>query len=284
MPEILSRADGPSIAYARRPGAEGQAGTTRHPGIVFLGGFMSDMSGVKATWLESFAGQVGCPYLRFDYTGHGASEGRFEDGTISSWLGDTLAVLERLTEGPQVLIGSSMGGWLALLAALECPERVVGVVGIAAAPDFTEELVSSELSADQRDTLMREGVVYIDTPYGEKPYAFTRALIDDGRKHLLLGGSIGVGCPVRLVQGYDDNDVPWEMAMAIMNRIGHEDCAVTLIKDGDHRLSRPQDLAKIGAAVEDILASTRPEAPLADPHYAGVPDRAAPSGSSGRSR
>jgi len=253
MSEILSRADGPSIAYARRPGANGAAGTTKLPGIVFMGGFMSDMTGVKATWLETYAGQRGCPYLRFDYSGHGASEGRFEDGTISAWLTDTLDVLDRLTEGPQILVGSSMGGWLALLAALARPERVAGIVGIAAAPDFTEDLVASELNPDQRETLKREGVVYIDTPYGDKPYAFTQALIEDGRRHLLLNAPIAVTCPVRLVQGYDDNDVPWEMAMAIMARIGDDDCAVTLIKDGDHRLSRPGDLAKIGAAVGDIL-------------------------------
>ncbi|HSR55403.1 MAG TPA: alpha/beta hydrolase [Alphaproteobacteria bacterium] len=259
MAEILSRADGPSIAYARRPGANGGAGAATRPGIVFLGGFMSDMSGVKATWLESFAAKLGCPYLRFDYSGHGASEGRFEDGTISGWLSDTLMVLDRLTEGPQILIGSSMGGWLALRAALERPARVAGIVGVAAAPDFTEELVSSDLTPEQRETLMRDGVVYIDTPYGDNPYAFTRALIEDGRNHLLLESTIEIGCPVRLVQGYDDNDVPWEMAMAIMARIGHGDCAVTLIKDGDHRLSRSQDLTKIGAAVKDILRTLAAE-------------------------
>jgi pimeloyl-ACP methyl ester carboxylesterase len=253
MSEILSRANGPSIAYARRPGANGQKGTAAQPGIVFLGGFMSDMSGVKACWLETYAAQRGCPYLRFDYSGHGASEGRFEDGTISAWLSDALEVLDHLSEGPQILVGSSMGGWLALRAALARPERVAGIVGIAAAPDFTEELVASELTPDQRETLKRDGVVYIETPYGDKPYAFTQALIDDGRRHLLLNGPIEVTCPVRLVQGYDDNDVPWEMAMAIMARIGHADCAVTLIKDGDHRLSRPGDLAKIGAAIGDII-------------------------------
>jgi pimeloyl-ACP methyl ester carboxylesterase len=264
MIEILPRGDKPSIAYARRPGADGPAGTAARPGIVFLGGFMSDMNGVKANWLESFARLRGCPYLRFDYTGHGASEGRFEDGTISGWLGDTLAVLESLTEGPQILVGSSMGGWLALLAALKRPDRVAGIVGIAAAPDFTEELVASELEPEERETLRREGVVYKETPYGEKPYAFTRALIEDGRNHLLLSRPIPVACPVRLVQGYDDNDVPWEMAMAIMARIDHHDCAVTLIKDGDHRLSRHEDLAKIGAAVIDILEPVKAGAARAD--------------------
>ena len=251
--EILPRPDGPSIAYARSPGVTGYGGTDQKPGLIFMGGFMSDMSGAKATWLESFADERGLPYLRFDYSGHGASEGRFEDGTIGGWLGDSLTIFDKLSEGPQILIGSSMGGWLALLVALARPTHVCGVVGIAAAPDFTEELVHSELTAEQGEILMREGVVYIDTPYGDKPYAFTRALIEEGRAHLLLDNPIAVRCPVHLIQGYADSDVPWETAMAIMARLETADCALTLIKDGDHRLSRPQDLTKIGAAVVDII-------------------------------
>jgi pimeloyl-ACP methyl ester carboxylesterase len=231
----------------------GYAGAGRRPGLIFMGGFMSDMSGAKATWLESFAVERGLPYLRFDYSGHGASEGRFEDGTIGGWLGDSLAIIDELSEGPQILIGSSMGGWLALLVALARPVRVRGIVGIAAAPDFTEELIHSEMTAEQSEILMREGVVHIETPYGDKPYVFTRALIEDGRAHLLLDGPIAVRCPVRLIQGHADADVPWETAMAVMARIETADCAVTVIKDGDHRLSRPQDLAKIGAAVADII-------------------------------
>ena len=218
-----------------------------------MSGFMSDMSGAKATWLESFAGERGLPYLRFDYSGHGASGGAFEDGTIGGWLGDSLAIFDKLSEGPQVLIGSSMGGWLALLVALARPAHVCGVVGIAAAPDFTEELVHSELTAEQSEILMREGVVYIDTSYGDKPHAFTRTLIEEGRSHLLLDNPIAVRCPVHLIQGYADSDVPWETAIAIMARLETADCALTLVKDGDHRLSRPQDLAKIGAAVTDII-------------------------------
>jgi len=228
-------------------------GTARRPGLIFLGGFMSDMSGVKATALESFAGQRGLPNLRFDYSGHGASGGRLEDGTIGGWLGDTLEMLDQLCDGPQILIGSSMGGWLALLAALARPGRVRGIVGIAAAPDFTEQLVHGDLTLDQRETLMRDGVVYVDTPYGDKPYAFTRALITEGRAHLLLDGPIAVRCPVRLIHGRGDTDVPWQTAMAIMARIETADCALTVIKGADHRLSRPQDLAKICAAVMDII-------------------------------
>ncbi|MDX1485173.1 MAG: alpha/beta hydrolase [Alphaproteobacteria bacterium] len=251
--EILSRADGPSIAYARSPGRAGHRGTDARPGLIFLSGFMSDMSGIKATWVEAYAQARGLPCLRFDYSGHGASEGRFEDGTIGGWLDDALLMLDRMTEGPQVLIGSSMGGWLALLAALARPDRVRGIVGIAAAPDFTEELVHSDMTAAQRATLERDGVVYIDTPYGDKPYAFTQRLIAEGRDHLLLRGPIAIHCPVRLIQGYADADVPWETAMAIMARLETADCTVTLVKDGDHRLSRPGDLDKIGAAVSDIL-------------------------------
>ncbi len=252
--EILTRPDGPSIAYARQDGANGRAGDAARPGVVFLGGFMSDMSGVKATWLGDFAAAQGLPYLRFDYSGHGASDGRFEDGTIGGWLGDVLLMIDTMTEGPQVLVGSSMGGWIMLLAALARPERIAGIVGIAAAPDFTEELVHSELTEAQREIMMRDGVVYVDTPYGDRPYAFTKALIEEGRNHLLLDRPIDLACPVRLVHGYDDEDVPWEMAMAILARLGGPDAAVTLIKDGDHRLSRPEDLAKIGAALADILA------------------------------
>ncbi len=251
--EILSRDGGPSIAYARTPGPEGTMGTPTRPGIVFMGGFMSDMSGIKATSLEDFAGREGLPYLRFDYSGHGASEGRFEDGTIGSWLSDSLKVLDHLTQGPQVLVGSSMGGWLAFLCALARPDRVRGIVGIAAAPDFTQELFHGELTDGQREILMRDDVVYIDTPYGDKPYAFTKALIEEGRDHLLLDGPIAVRCPVRLIQGFEDADVPWETAMAIMARLESDDTAVTFIKDGDHRLSRVQDLVKIGAAISDII-------------------------------
>ncbi|HEX9808439.1 MAG TPA: alpha/beta hydrolase [Alphaproteobacteria bacterium] len=231
------------------------AGTASRPGVMFLGGFMSDMTGTKATWLEGFAASAGLPYLRFDYSGHGTSGGAFEDGTIGGWLGDALDVLDRLTEGPQVLVGSSMGGWLALLAARERPARIRGVVGVAAAPDFTEEIVPSELTAAERETLMREGVVRKESPYGDAPYAFTRRLIEEGRAHLILRGPVAVDCPVRLLHGTADTDVAWETALALMRRIAAADVAVTLIKDGDHRLSRPADLARIGNAVMEVVGA-----------------------------
>ena len=251
--EILPRGGRPSIAYRRVPGPEGTAGTEARPGLVFLGGFMSDMGGTKAQWLEGFAMRAGFPYLRFDYSGHGLSEGAFTDGTIGGWLDDTLDVLDRLTEGPQVLAGSSMGGWLALLAALARKDRVKGLVGIAAAPDFTEDLIHRELSDSQRDTLMKDGIIHVPSEYGDQPYAITRALIEDGREHLLLTGPIALDCPVRLIQGLRDDDVPWRTALGIAEKLETGDVTVTLIKEGDHRLSRAQDLERIGQAVMEVV-------------------------------
>jgi pimeloyl-ACP methyl ester carboxylesterase len=220
--------------------------------VVFLGGFMSDMTGTKAEWLEGYTRRAGLPYLRFDYSGHGASEGAFTDGTIGGWLGDVLDVLERLTEGPQVLVGSSMGGWLALLAALRRPERIHGIVGIAAAPDFTEDLIHNELSDDERAALMRDGIIHQPSDYGETPYPITRNLIEEARGHLLLRGPIAVRCPLHLLQGLADPDVPWRTAVRILEQVESPTAAATLIKDGDHRLSRPEDLERLGAAIRAV--------------------------------
>ena len=240
-PSVLKKRDGAEIAYHMTPGEA--------PGIVFFGGFMSDMTGTKAQWLESFARGAGFPYLRFDYSGHGASEGAFTEGTIGGWLEDVLDALDHLTEGPQVLVGSSMGGWLALLAALKRPGRVRGIVGLAGAPDFTEDLIYGELSPAQMDVLMREGVVNLPRDYGETPYAITRALIEEARAHLLLRGPIGITCPVHLLHGLADPDVPWRTAVKILEKLASPGAAATFIKDADHRLSRPEDLERIGAAV-----------------------------------
>lgn len=249
----LARLDRGSIAYRRRAGADGPAGTAARPGLMFLGGFMSDMSGAKAAWLDEFAAGAGLPYLRFDYTGHGRSEGAFTDGTIGAWLGDALDVFDQLTEGPQVLVGSSMGGWIALLVALRRPGRVRGIVGVAAAPDFTEDLIHREMDDIQRAALMRDGVIRVPSAYGEAPYAITRRLIEEAREHLLLQAQIPLACPVHLVQGQADPDVPWRTALRLMDGIDGPRVVVTLIKDGDHRLSRDRDLVRIGAAVRDVI-------------------------------
>ncbi len=230
----LDRGDGVELAWARRGGTD--------PTVVFLPGFRSDMTGDKATALAAYCAERGQAMLRFDYSGHGVSGGRFEDGTIGRWTDDALAVIDRLTEGPLVLVGSSMGGWIALLAALARPDRVAALIGIAAAPDFTETLMWQAMSFEQRATLMRDGVLPRPSEYGE-PYPITRALIEDGRSRLLLHASIALDCPVRLLHGQDDPDVPWEMALRIAEQLTSQDVQVILVKDGDHRLSRPQDLA-----------------------------------------
>ena len=193
---ILTRGSGPSIAYRRTPG--------RSPGVIFMTGFMSDMSGGKALALEELCRGRGNACLRFDYAGHGESEGAFADGTIGSWAADALAALDELTDGPQVLVGSSMGGWIMLLAALARPKRIAGLVGIAPAPDFTERLYAEELTREQRDVMKAEGKVIVPSDY-EDDYTFTQALIDDGKDQLLLGGEIAIDCPVRLIHGLEDD-------------------------------------------------------------------------------
>ena len=240
----LDRGDGVALAWARQEGAA--------PTVVFLPGFRSDMTGDKATALAGFRADRGQAMLRFDYSGHGASGGRFENGTIGRWTDDALAVIDGLTEGPLVLVGSSMGGWIALLAALARPDRVVALIGIAAAPDFTEVLMWQAMTFEQRATLMCDGILQRPSQYGE-PYPITRALIEDGRTRLLLNAPIALDCPVRLLHGQDDPDVPWEMALRIAEQVTSHDIQVMLVKDGDHRLSRPQDLALLRRTLAPFL-------------------------------
>lgn len=242
----LDRGDGVELAWALQPG--------RSPTVVFLPGFRSDMNGDKATALAAFCAERGQACLRFDYSGHGTSGGRFEDGTIGRWADDALAVIDRRSKGPLLLVGSSMGGWIALLVAPARKERVAGLVGIAAAPDFTEVLMWETMTFEQRRTLMDEGALHIPSQYGE-PYPITRGLIEDGRKHLLLEAPIALDCPVRLLHGQCDPDVPWAMALRIAEQLTSEDVQVTLVKDGDHRLSRPQDLALLMRTVGALLGS-----------------------------
>ncbi len=230
------------------------------PGIVFLGGFMSDMTGSKALALEAFAAARGQAFIRFDYFGHGASSGRFEDGSIGRWAEDAVAVLDELTEGPQILVGSSMGGWIMLLAALARPHAVAGLVGIAAAPDFTETLMWRAFTPEIRATIERDGVYHEPSAYGEQPYPITRHLIEEGRTHLLLGQQIPIDCPVRLIHGVADPDVPYTLSLDLMQRLGSSDVEVTLIKGGGHRLSEPPDLARMTGVVDALTDRLLPPA------------------------
>jgi len=225
------------------------AGAT--PGVLFCGGFTSDMSGTKALALADHCRQRGRAFTRFDYRGHGASSGRFEDGTIGGWRADALAVLDRVTGGPLVVVGSSMGGWIMLLVALARPERVHGLVGIAAAPDFSEELLLANASPEQRRQLAEQGCWLQPSAYGD-PYLVTRDLIEDGRRHLLLRGPIPIRCPVHLLHGQRDLDVPWPTALRLAERLDSDDVTIELIKAGDHRLSTGPDLARITAALERL--------------------------------
>lgn len=237
---LLVRSPGYHIAYRRLP-ASGFG--SRLPGVIFLGGFKSDMTGSKATALEDFCRARGQAFLRFDYFGHGESEGDFLDGTIGRWRDDALAVLDQLTEGPQILVGSSMGGWLMLLTALARRPRIHGLIGIAAAPDFTEDLIWLELSAADQARLQADGFLSQPSAYADQPYVITRKLIEDGRQHLLLRAPVDLDCPVRLLHGMADPDVPVTVATRLAQRLAGGNVIQHLIKDGDHRLSRPQDLA-----------------------------------------
>lgn len=247
-PRTLERPGQASLAYVSRPG--------RSPTVLFLAGFRSDMTGGKALALERHCAAIGQAFCRFDYAGHGASGGRFEDGCIGDWCQDALAILDQVIEGPVVLVGSSMGGWIALLVALARPERVQGLVGIAVAPDFTEDLIRPSLSAAQTATLARDGVIHLPSAYGE-PTPITRRLLDDGAKHLVLRAPVPIRCPVHLLHGQQDPDVPWQTSLRLAARLESHAVTVELVKDGDHRLSREEDLRRLTAAVDRVLEQVR---------------------------
>jgi pimeloyl-ACP methyl ester carboxylesterase len=240
----LARPDGVELAYARLPGAQ--------PGIVFLGGFRSDMAGTKAIFLRDWCAARGRAFLRLDYAGHGISGGRFEDGTIGAWAADAALLIGQLTEGPQILVGSSMGGWIALLLARRDPARVQALVGIAAAPDFTEVLMQPGFTPAQRAALAAEGLVLIPSDYGD-PYPITAALLEDGRRQSVLDRPLPLPMPVRLLQGMADPDVPWQHALKLVAAIAGADVQLTLVKDGDHRLSRPADLDLLARSLEALI-------------------------------
>jgi pimeloyl-ACP methyl ester carboxylesterase len=245
-PGTLPRGPAAAIAYRR------YRGRSDRPGLVFLGGFRSDMAGIKAEHLDQYCRSRGRSYARFDYQGHGASTTRFEDCTIGLWLEDALAVLDLLTEGPQILVGSSMGGWLALLAALQRPVRIAGLVAIAAATDFTEALLWSRLDEEQKRLLVESGRLVLPSGYDGAGYVITRQLVEEGRRHLLLDAPIPLACPIRLLHGMGDPDVPWRHSLSLVAALAGDDVALTLIKDGDHRLSRPQDLARLDVVLEEL--------------------------------
>ena len=240
----LRRADGIELAYSATPG--------RAPIVVFLPGFKSDMSGSKALETEAFCVTQGLACLRLDYSGHGASGGRFTDGTIGLWTEDALLLIDRLTTGPLVLVGSSMGGWIALLVALARSHRVAGLIGIAAAPDFTEDLIWQAMTPPERAELQRNGVLLPPSPYGE-PTPITLKLIEDGRTRLLLPAPIPLSLKVRLLQGQRDAEVPWQTALRLASQLQSPDVEVTLVKDGEHRLSRPADLALLRRTLAGLL-------------------------------
>jgi pimeloyl-ACP methyl ester carboxylesterase len=242
-PSFLPLPDGRRLAYRHVPGDA--------PGVLFCGGYTSDMTGTKATALEAFCREEGRAHTRFDYSGHGASSGEFADGTIGAWADDALAVLDRATDGPMIVVGSSMGGWIMLLVASARPERVQGLVGIAAAPDLTEDLLLPQATPEQRRALIEEGHWMQTSAYGE-PYPVTSRLLEEARAHLVLRAPIPIRCPVHLLHGQRDADVPWQTALRLAERLESEDVTIELIKAGDHRLSSAPDLARIEAAIQRI--------------------------------
>lgn len=219
----------------------GETGRT----VMFLGGFRSDMTGTKALAIEAWAKEQDHGVIRFDYSGHGQSDGRFEDGTLSDWLADALAVIDQVAQDQLTLVGSSMGGWIALLCALKRPERVAGLLGIAAAPDFTERLMWDGWDETVRQKLTTEGRLVVPSDYSDEPTIITRALIEDGRTHLLLDAPIDLNIPIRLIHGMRDPDVPWRHAITLMDALAGNDVQLTLLKEGDHRLSSEREIAII---------------------------------------
>lgn len=246
-PEMLRTPSGRKIAYHHTPG--------RGPGVVFLGGFVSDMEGTKAVHLEAWARRKGRQFLRFDYSGHGKSSEAFTDGCIGDWAEDAYAVIQAVAEGPQILVGSSMGGWISLLTARRAPERLAGLVTIAAAPDFTEDSMLASFTDAQKAQLERDGKVILPSDYSPDGYIITRRLIEDGRQNLVLQDPLSLPFPVRFLQGTADVDVLPEVALRLLDHAKGPDIRLTLVKDADHRFSTPECLAMIEAAIEEVAAA-----------------------------
>ena len=249
--QIIDKDGQRALAVREQPGTA--------PGLFWLGGYKSDMKGTKAEALAQWAQREGRACVRFDYSGHGESEGEFTDGTIGRWLADSVTVFDACCHGPQILVGSSMGGWLALLLVRELkrrgptgPASVAGMVLVAPAVDFTEELMWKRFTPAIKRELEETGVWRRPSDYSPEPYLVTRRLIEEGRDHLLLGGMIETGCPVRILQGVEDPDVPWRHAVELVSRLASDDVVLTLVKDGDHRLSRPEDIERLIRAVAEL--------------------------------
>ena len=243
--DYLRLEDGSTLAYQHRPGTS--------PGVIFFPGFKSDMGGTKALALDAWCAARGQQYTRFDYSGHGASSGAFEEGSIGRWRDDALAVLDQVTTGPQVIVGSSMGGWMMLLVALARPERLAGLVGIAAAPDFTGRM-QARLDLGQRTQLEQTGYCDIPNDYDDgQPYRISRHMLEEGSNHFLLEQSIDIDLPVRLIHGQLDEDVPWQLSLEISESLLSSDVELQLVKSGDHRLSEPQDLERLTDTLQALL-------------------------------
>ena len=248
MTDYLTTPQGRRLAYVQTPGNGPDTG----PGIVFLGGFKSDMTGTKAQFLEHWAKQNGRPFLRFDYSGHGQSSEDFLDGAIGDWFEDALAAITGLTTGKQVLVGSSMGGWISLLCARAIPERVAALVGIAAAPDFTEDSMWAGFDEAQRHELSTKGQVALPSDYDDGPYIITRRLIEEGRTRLVLRDPLPLPFPVRLLQGTADEDVPPSVALRLLDHAEGPDIRLTLVKGADHRFSEPDNLSLLARTLETL--------------------------------
>jgi len=249
--QFLTSPEGRKLAYVYTPG--------RHPAVVFLGGFMSDMQGSKACDLEAWAVAQGRAFLRFDYSGHGASEGEFTDGTISAWVADAVAVIKAHFDTPVVLVGSSMGGWISLLLAQRQTVPIAGLLGIAAAPDFTEDSMWAEMSQAQRDEVIQNGIVYLPSDY-DAPYPISKNLLLDGRNNLVLRQPLALPFPARFLHGMADRDVTMDRPLAIMDHAAGADMHLTFVKDADHRFSTPKELILIRQTVADILAAVAQDA------------------------
>lgn len=245
-PDFLTLPDR-RLAYQLQRGRKGA------PNVLFIGGYASDMTGTKAEFLAERCAVAGFTFLRFDCRGHGQSSGNFIDGTIGDWFDDASMIFDQRTEGPQIIIGSSMGGWLAMMLALKYPERVRALIGIAAGPDFTEDMVVPEMTREQQVHLERDGVMYAEASPPYPPLPFTKRLIDEAKAHLLLRKPLSIKCSVRLLQGMQDKDIPWQHAMKIADVLKNGDVRLYLVKDGEHRMSRPEDLDLLWRTIEEFV-------------------------------